>query len=121
MTLFIYDGCSTCRAALQWLRSHDVQFEMRAIRETPPSVEELNSMLKATGGDDRLLFNRSGQEYRRLDLKSKLPHMALQERLALLASHGHLVKRPFLIDAEKDIHLLGFNETRWLESLCRMK
>jgi arsenate reductase len=121
MTIYIYDGCSTCRSALQWLRSHGIEFKVKAIRESPPSLEELNLMLSAMARDDRLLFNSNGQDYRSMDLKKKLPQMSLGERLLLLASNGHLVKRPFLIDAQKGIYLLGFKESRWLELLCRMK
>ncbi len=121
MTLYLYDGCSTCKSALKWLHAHGIVFQTKAIRETPPTLEELRAMWKALGCDDRLLFNTSGQEYRLLDLKTKLPHMSLDQKLELLASNGHLVKRPFLIDAEREVHLVGFKESKWLELLDRMK
>jgi arsenate reductase len=68
-------------------------------------------MLKTFGGDVRRLFNTSGQDYRRLGLKDKLPTMGEMEALALLASNGNLVKRPFVLTRTGGT--VGFDETEW--------
>lgn len=73
-------------------------------------------MLKAQGGQLRLLFNTSGQDYRTMGLKDKLPIMSEEEALQLLAGHGNLVKRPFAIDSKGQIHLVGFREADWTEA-----
>lgn len=56
-------------------------------------------------------FNTSGQIYKSMELKNKLPEMSEEEQLKLLASDGMLVKRPLLIDGDKV--LVGFKETEW--------
>lgn len=117
MKVYAYQGCSTCRKALAWLKNHGIEAEVLPIRETPPTVAELRAALKARGGELRALFNTSGQDYRAMDIKSKLPGMAVEEALTLLSQHGNLVKRPLLTDAKAGVHLVGFQEAEWAEAL----
>ena len=113
LKLYAYKGCSTCRDAIKWLNAQKIAFEEVAIRETPPSVAELQAMLAAKGGDLRPLFNTSGLDYRALNMKEKLPQMKEAEALALLAGNGNLIKRPFALDSKKGVHLVGFKEAEW--------
>lgn len=117
LKVYAYSGCSTCKNALKWLKQHSIPCEETAIRETPPSVAELKAMLAAHDGDLRRLFNVSGMDYRSLGLKDKLPGMSTEEALGLLAGNGNLVKRPFAIDKEKKVHLVGFKEAEWERAL----
>ena len=117
MKLYAYQGCSTCRKALTWLKSHGIEAEVLPIRETPPSVAELRAALKARDGDLRALFNTSGLDYRAMDIKSKLPSMSVDDALTLLSTHGNLVKRPLLADAKKGTYLVGFQEADWAKAL----
>ncbi len=117
MKLEIYTlrTCDTCRKAVKWLRAKQIPFEEIPIREQPPSISELRLALEQNGGDIRKLFNTSGQEYRALNLKESLPTMPEAEALALLASNGNLIKRPFLLRASTT--LVGFNEVIWAENI----
>lgn len=117
LKLHAYQGCSTCRNAIKWLKQHDIAFQEIAIRETPPSVADLRAMLDARDGDLRRLFNTSGQDYRALGMKEKLPTMTTDEALKLLSANGNLVKRPFAIDASKKVFLVGFKEDEWSAAL----
>jgi arsenate reductase len=110
-----YGPCSTCRAALKFLRERGIPFTEIPIREQPPTIEELRAMLAAHGGQLRRLFNTSGQDYRAMGLKDRLPTMDLDEALRLLASHGNLVRRPFLIGP--GIALVGFDAAAWSAAL----
>ncbi|MEI6891993.1 MAG: arsenate reductase family protein [Pontiella sp.] len=110
MKIYTYSKCSTCRKATQWLKEQKVAFEELPIRETPPSVDELRKMLDHVG-DVRKLFNTSGQDYRALGMKDKLPTMTPEKAFEWLASNGNLVKRPFLIDNDRGI--TGFKEDLW--------
>jgi arsenate reductase len=111
-TLYTYRACSTCRNAVNWLRSRNVVFVEKPIRETPPSAAELRRMLAHQDGNLLRLFNTSGQEYRALKLSEKLPSLTEAESLALLAGNGRLVKRPFILGDK--FGLVGFNETAWV-------
>jgi arsenate reductase len=109
--LYTYAKCSTCRDAVKWLRAHGVKFTERPIYETPPGVAELRRMLAFQGGNVRRLFNTSGIQYRERGLAAKLPAMTEAEALALLASDGRLVKRPFLLG--ETFGLVGFDAAAW--------
>lgn len=112
LKVYAYKGCSTCKAALKWLQENGVAFEELPIRETPPTVAELQRLLQAKG-ELRLLFNTSGQDYRAMAMKEKLPGMTTAAALELLAQNGNLVKRPFAVDEEKGICLNGFKPEEW--------
>ena len=63
----------------------------------------------------KAFFNTSGLIYREQQLKDKLPGLSEEEKLALLASNGMLVKRPILVLENKV--LVGFKEKEWMEAL----
>jgi arsenate reductase (glutaredoxin) len=111
LTVYTYAKCSTCRDATRWLRERKIAFTEKPIRETPPSVGELSTMLRHQQGQVRRLCNTSGLEYRAQKLAEKLPTMGEQEVLALLASDGRLVKRPFVLGP--GVGLVGFAAEKW--------
>ncbi|MDI1315516.1 Spx/MgsR family RNA polymerase-binding regulatory protein [Prosthecobacter sp.] len=117
LKVYAYSGCSTCKNAIKWLKQRSIDFEEVAIRETPPSVGELKVMLGAYEGELRRLFNVSGMDYRSLGLKDTLPGMSTEEALGMLAGNGNLVKRPFAVDAGRQIFLVGFKEGEWEKAL----
>ena len=57
ITVYCYQNCSTCREALRWLAEHGIAHTVEEIRETPPSVSELRTALRAFDGDLRKLFS----------------------------------------------------------------
>ncbi len=118
LTIYILSNCDSCRAALKWLRSRGITFTERPIRETPPSPDDLRTMLRAYGGEKRRLFNTSGRDYREQKLGEKLPVLTDAEALSLLAQNGNLVKRPFLIG--EGVALVGFDEAAWAKALEKM-
>ena len=115
MKIYTYKNCDTCRKALKWLDAQGMDYEQIAIRESPPTDEELKSMLAAYQGEIRKLFNTSGRDYQALKLKDRLPDMKLPEALKLLAGNGNLIKRPFLLAG--NTNLVGFKEEEWSEKL----
>ncbi|MHA3770891.1 arsenate reductase family protein [Verrucomicrobiota bacterium sgz303538] len=111
LRVYAYEKCDTCRKAVKFLRERGIAHEVMPIRQQPPSVEELRRMLSYLNGDVRPLFNTSGQDYRALNIKDRLPSMSLDETLELLASNGNLIKRPFALT--RDSGLVGFKQGEW--------
>ena len=58
-------------------------------------------------------FNTSGNAYKSMNLKDKLPAMSEEEQLELLATDGMLVKRPIVINGD-DV-LVGFKQAEYEE------
>ncbi len=117
LKIYTLANCDSCRKATKWLRAHEVAFEERAIRETPPSVPELKVALAAKNGAVAKLFNVAGGEYRAQKLGEKLPKLGESAALALLAGNGSLVKRPLLVG--DGVTLVGFDEAAWKATLLR--
>lgn len=115
MLFVCYPKCTTCQKAKKWLDDHNVEYELRNIKEENPSAEELKDWYKKSGLDIKKFFNTSGLLYKSMNLKDKLPEMSEDEKLELLASDGMLVKRPLLISEDKV--LVGFRETIYEEIL----
>ena len=106
-----YPKCGTCQKAKKWLDENKIEYDYRDIKLDKPSLEELTQWYKASALPLRKFFNTSGQLYKSMELKNKLPKMSEAEMLELLASDGMLVKRPLLI--AEDIVLVGFKEADW--------
>lgn len=115
MLLYIYSKCSTCQNALNFLERKKVKFVRKEITMTPPTIEELQMMLRYSNNMLKKLFNISGQLYREMQLSEKLKEMPETDALILLSQHGMLVKRPFLIG--NDFGFTGFNESEWSKKL----
>lgn len=110
--LFVeYPKCSTCQKAKKWLDERGICYEDRHIKEQNPSLEELKAWHEKSGADIKKFFNTSGMLYKEMQLKDRLPEMTLEEKYALLATDGMLVKRPVLV-TEKAV-LTGFKEADW--------
>ena len=112
MKLYQYPNCSTCRKAIKFLNDNACDFTSINIVEQPPTKAELKAMLASYEGNIRKLFNTSGLQYSELNMKEKLPEMSSTELINLLADNGKLIKRPFLLNADKS-GIVGFNETLW--------
>lgn len=115
MLFLCYPKCSTCKKAQAWLEAHGLSYTLRDIQTARPTLEELRQWHAQSGLPLKRFFNTSGQQYRALELKDKLPAMSQEEQLALLATDGMLVKRPLLVAEDKV--LVGFQEAAWAAAL----
>lgn len=113
MTLdfYWYPKCSTCRKAKKWLEEHQINFNEIHIVEHPPTKEEIASFYKKSGLELKKFFNTSGQKYRQLGIKDKLPTMSEDEMIELLASDGMLLKRPIAVG--EHAVTIGFKEEQY--------
>ena len=79
------------------------------------SREELVEWHRKSGLDLKRFFNTSGNLYKEMKLKDKLPQMDQDEKYDLLATDGMLVKRPIVVAG--DTVLVGFKEGEWEQGL----
>lgn len=89
----------------------------RDIKINNPTADEIKKWHKMSGADLKKFFNTSGQLYKSLELKDKLPDMTEGEKIKLLATDGMLVKRPLLVG--DDFVITGFKEEEWKEKLLK--
>ena len=115
ITVLCYKKCTTCQKALKWLDAQGIPYTERPIKEENPSREELGTWYKRSGLPLKRFFNTSGNLYKEMKLKDRLPQMSEEEQLDLLSSDGMLVKRPLVVG--EDFVLTGFKEAEWKEKL----
>lgn len=111
ITVLCYKKCTTCQKALKWLEANGISYQERPIKEENPGKEELRTWYQASGLPLKRFFNTSGNLYKEMKLKDRLPSMSEEEQLELLAADGMLVKRPLLVG--EGIVLVGFKEEEW--------
>lgn len=115
MLFICYAKCSTCKKAKEWLDEREIKYETRDIKADNPSETEITAWKEASGLPLKRFFNTSGNSYRELNLKDKLPGMTEEDMSKLLSTDGMLVKRPLLIG--DGFVLVGFRELEWSEKL----
>ena len=111
MLFLWYPKCSTCQKAKAWLEERGISYDLRDIKQNNPTVEELTAWYRKSGLPLKKFFNTSGNLYKEMHLKDKLPQMSEEEQLSLLATNGMLVKRPLVVG--EDFVLTGFKEAEW--------
>ena len=106
LTVLCYKKCSTCQKALKWLDANGISYVERPVREENPTLEELKEWYGMSGLSLKRFFNTSGNIYKEMSLKDKLPSMSEDEQL---------VKRPLVVG--DGFVLTGFKEAEWKEKL----
>ena len=115
MLFVCYPKCSTCMKAKKWLEEKGMEYELRDIKTENPTADELREWWTKSSLLLKKFFNTSGNLYKEMKLKDKLPKMSEEEQLSLLSTDGMLVKRPILVSGDKV--LVGFREKEWEENL----
>lgn len=111
VTVYQYPQCGTCRNALKSLKEKGVEVESVHMFDNPPDRAKLKEMIQQSGLEIKKWFNTSGEVYKEMKLKDKLPQMSTDEQIELLASNGRLIKRPVVTDGTKVT--VGYKEEQY--------
>ena len=98
LTFYGYAKCSTCVNAKKFLVELGQSLKEIDITTAPPSLAELRFLIKQSGRPYTDFLNRSGQQYRALNMKEKVKTLSEEAIVKLLASEGRLLKRPIVTD-----------------------
>jgi Spx/MgsR family transcriptional regulator len=101
LTVFGYPKCSTCVQARKHLAKLGHQMNEIDITLSPPSAKELRGLIEKSGRPYTDFLNRSGVQYRALNMKEKVKTLSEGEVVKLLASEGRLIKRPIVTDGTR--------------------
>ena len=82
MQFICYPKCTTCQKAQKWLDAHEIEYDIRHIKEENPSEEELRDWHAKSGLPLKRFFNTSGMLYKEMRLKDRLPEMTEDEQKA---------------------------------------
>lgn len=111
ITIWKYNRCGSCRKAIKYLDEKGVDYTAKEILETPPTIDELQSMLAFMDNNLKKLFNTSGVSYREGNYKDKIKTMSVDEGIKALSEDGALIKRPFVLG--DNFGIVGIKEETW--------
>jgi arsenate reductase len=95
ITIFHNPRCSKSRAALELLRENGCEPHIVEYLKDPPSVQELETILKLLGMEPRELMRRKEEEYRRERLDDS--ELTRKQLIKALHDHPQLIERPIVL------------------------
>ncbi|HET6465727.1 MAG TPA: Spx/MgsR family RNA polymerase-binding regulatory protein [Nitrospiria bacterium] len=101
LTFFGYPKCSTCVNAKRFLAKLGRTMKEIDITLSPPSAKQLSGLIDRSGRPHTDFLNRSGLQYRALNMKEKVKILPEADVIKLLASEGRLIKRPIVTDGTR--------------------
>ena len=87
--------CSKSRGTLELLQAHGIEPEVVNYLDTPPSTDELKTLLRLLGMTPRQLLRTGEAEYKELGLAD--PSMDDEAILQAMAAHPKLIERPIVV------------------------
>lgn len=93
-TLYYNPKCGTCRNTLEILRAKKIEPRIVEYLKTPPTLTELETIVKKTGGDAHAIVRAKEDEYGEagLSLESNAKKI-----LAAIVKHPILLQRPIVL------------------------
>jgi arsenate reductase (glutaredoxin) len=92
--VYFNPSCSKCRTAQGILADKGVDATFIRYLDTPPTIDELRSLMTLLAIDDPRTMTRTGEAvYRQLDLEQA----SSEELLAAIAAHPILLERPIVV------------------------
>lgn len=101
VTIYHNPHCSKSRHTLELLEERGIEPRVVRYLDAPPSVEELDRILRVLGKEPREVMRRREAPYRELGLDD--PELTRDELLAAMVEHPILIQRPLVVvrdDAE---------------------
>jgi len=97
MSVRIYHNsrCSKSRGTLELLQAHGIEPEVVNYLDTPPSVDELKTLLGLLGMTPHQLLRTGEAEYQELRLDD--PAVGDEAILQAMVTHPRLIERPIVV------------------------
>ena len=93
--------CSKSRQTLEILKKQNVDTEIVLYLETPPSAEEVTSILQKLGLSSRDIIRKGEEEYKLLNIKDQ--SLTENELIAFMSGNPKLIERPIVVKDDKAI------------------
>ena len=95
VTIFHNPRCSKSRETLQLLRARGLQPDIVEYLDSPPTPEQLSTILDQLGLQPRELMRSNESEYRELGLDD--PALTRQQLIQAMSNHPRLIQRPIVL------------------------
>ncbi len=101
ITIYHNPRCSKSRQTLELLREKNITPEIILYLDTPPSRNEIRTLLGKLGISARELIRKSEEDYKTLNLSDA--SLSEDDLLDALASHPRLIERPIVVSGNKAV------------------
>ncbi len=110
MIVYGIKNCNTVKTALDWLRTHNVEFEFHDYKTKGITKEKLKAWISQVGWES--LVNKKGTTWRQLDegIKTKITNAATA--VDLMTDKTSVIKRP-LLEKDGKVLTLGFDANEY--------
>ncbi|WP_147869701.1 arsenate reductase (glutaredoxin) [Stieleria maiorica] len=98
-TIYHNPRCSKSRAAVELLRSHQIEFDIVKYLEDPPSEKELAKIVKMLGITPEQLVRKKEKRFNEMELGDQV--MSDKQWIAILAANPSLIERPIVVHQGK--------------------
>jgi arsenate reductase len=105
MSIEVYGipNCGTCKKALQWLQTNNIEYKFINTKENPPARQQIEAWVKSLGSQP--MRNTSGQSYRALGEERKT--WSDEQWIEAFTQDTMLIKRPLFAKAGTAV-MVGF-------------
>lgn len=102
LTIYHNPRCSKSRDTLALIRQQGLEPRIVAYLETPPTSDELRTLLKQLGmADARALIRKNEAEYKELGLDN--PSLSQDAIISAMSAHPRLIERPIVVNDSKAV------------------
>ena len=101
ITIYYNPRCTKSRQTLQLIRDTGVEPTIVEYLDNPPTVEELDGLVKKLGIEPADLFRRKEALFKELGLVGK--ELSRNEALQTLAENPKLIERPLVVKGRKAV------------------
>ena len=99
VTIYHNPKCSKSRATLELLRERGIEPKIIEYIKTPPSVKELDAILKKLGIEPRELLRTKEDAYKRARLDDKT--LGRAELLGRMVANPSVIERPIVVSGSR--------------------
>jgi len=113
MTIYGIKNCNTVKAAMDWLKKHNVAVDFHDYKSKGITADKLKDWSKQVGWES--LVNKRGATWRQLDEAEQAKVTNEKAAIELMLEKTSVIKRP-LIEVNGKVVTLGFDEAAYAKA-----
>lgn len=114
MIVYGIPNCNTVKKSLDWLKSHQIDFEFHDFKKKGITAEKLNEWCNIFGWET--VLNRKGLTWKKLTKDEQTAIDTQDKAIVYLIENTSAIKRPVIEKNEKAV-LISFDEERYAQTL----
>ncbi len=100
-TIYHNPRCSKSRQTLALLQEHNIEPEVVLYLETPPSAEQLGTLINQLDIDARALLRKGEDAYKNNNLSNS--DLSTEQLIDAMVAHPKLIERPIVVKGERAV------------------